>query len=499
MKNITSKNILLVFLGLSLGVQFSCSDFLEEEPISQINAETFYEDASSAEIGLTGVYNRFFNENCYSMIVTPIIMSTDDILQPSGAFSQFKNRGELLTPSLAPLNQWGKLYETISNVNFLLDEVGDLDADQFNPTPERRTEILAEGHFIRAVSYYYLYVGWGDVPLITFFPETIDEAIIPKSSKSEVLAQIRADLEIAAADLPDVISSYSNDQVTNQVKGRASKWAAKAYLARLALQENDWNTALSLSDEIINSNLYPIASQWRSIFQEPMNSTESIFEQQNDYSPGFFGSGLYGWFFGFDFEWSESALDQYEKPDTIGVTQGKDVRFDLTYTPHPWAPRYQPNKYLPPRLFEDGGIEQTNFVLVRLSELLFNRAECLNEIDFNSNRDQVVEILNMFRARAEDASWQNDWFPGVPMGTTGIPPLNANDFTSQDELRQAIRDEKRREFAFEDVMRWIDLFRWDKEYLKEITGSPTDDHLYFPIPVEEIVRNPDLEQNPAYR
>ncbi len=489
---------LIIVLGILMTSSWSCQDFLNEEPVSQINAETFYTDASSAEIGLTGIYNRFFNEYCYSMIITPILTSTDDIKQPSGAFYAFKQRGSELNATLAPLRQWGTLYETIANVNFMLDEVSKLNSEEFKPNQGRRDEILAEGHFIRAVSYYYLTVAWGDVPLITEFPQSIEDALVAKSPKEEVVAQIKEDLEIAAKDLPDMIGSYSTDQVTNQVKGRASKWAAKAYLARLALQENDWQTALNLSEEIINSGLYPFTTQWRKIFQEPMNSSESIFEQQNDYSPGFFGSGQYGWFFGFDFEWSETALNIFEKPDSIGVTQGKDVRFDLAYNPHPWAAQAQPNKYIPPRRFEDGGIEQTNFAIIRLSELLLNKAECLNEINFASNKEEVISILNMLRARAEDATWVNGWYANVPVGTTGIPPLDPNDFTTQEDLRQAIREEKRREFVFEDVIRWVDLFRWDKEYLKEITESPTDDHLYFPIPTDEIIRNPKLTQNPAY-
>lgn len=488
----------ILFIGIFLIGLWSCQDFLNEEPISQINAETFYEDAAAAEIGLTGLYNRFFNEHCYSMIITPILVSTDDIKQPSGAFYSFKDRGAELNANLAPLRQWGKLYETIANANFLIDEVNEMDTEVFNPNPARKTEVLAEAHFVRGISYYYLYVAWGDVPLLTQFPQSIEDALVPKSPRSEILAQIRADLGVASRDLPDVISSYSNDQVTNQIKGRASKWAAKTYEARLALQENDWSTALSLSEEVINSGLYPFTSQWRNIFQEPMNSSESIFEQQNDYSPGFFGSGQYGWFFGFDFEWSETALNIFERPDTVGKTQGKDVRFDLAYNPHPWSAQAQPNKYIPPRRFEDGGIEQTNFAILRLSELLLNKAECLNEIDFAANKEEIISILNMLRARAEDASWVNGWYPGAPSGTTGIPPLDPEAFTSQEDLRLAIREEKRREFVFEDVIRWVDLLRWDKEYLKEITGSPTDDHLYWPIPADEIIRNPKLEQNPAY-
>lgn len=490
--------LIIILVGILTVGNWSCQDFLNEEPVSQINAETFYVDRPSAEIGLTGVYNRFFNEYSYPMIITQILVGTDDIKQPSGSFFAFKDRAGALDPTDAPLRQWGTLYETIANANFLIDELSKLSPEDFNPTPERREEIIAEARFIRAATYYYLTTAWGDVPLVTSFPQSIEDALVPKSTRAEVLAQIIDDFQAAEKDLPDVISNYSNDAVTNQVKGRASKWAAKAYLARLALQEDDWQTALALSEDIINSNLYPFTTQWRKIFQEPMNSSESIFEQQNDYSPGFFASGQLGWFFGFDFEWGDTALEVFEKPDTIGVTQGKDVRFDLAYNPHPWAAQAQPNKYIPPRRFEDGGIEQTNFAIIRLSEILLNKAECLNEINFAGNKDEVISILNMLRARAEDASWVNGFYPNAPTGTTGIPPLDAADFTSQEDLREAIQNEKRREFVFEDVIRWVDLYRWDKEYLKQITNSPTDDHLFFPIPIDEILRNPQLEQNPAY-
>ena len=89
------------------------------------------------------------------------------------------------------------------------------------------------------------------------------------------------------------------------------------------------------------------------------------------------------------------------------------------------------------------------------------------------------------------------WLNTIPAGTTGIPPLDEAVYTTQEALRQAIRNEKRRELMFEDAIRWVDLFRWDKEYLKDITQSPTDDHLYFPVPPDEIIRNPKLVQNPA--
>lgn len=490
-------NKISIVVLLLAGVNFSCEDFLTEVPQSQVDASTFYTSAQSAEIGITGAYNRFFNEQNYAKVVMIVQASTDDVAQPTGGFSNYENR-DLMTAPDGDQAIWTNMYETIANVNFFIQEVGKMSADEF-PDPERKTSILGEAHFLKGVSYYYLYNTWGSVPLVKEFSNDPDEALIPNASKDEVRAYVIEELELAEEMLPPVIESYPDAAETNLRKGRASKWAAKTYLARLALEDADYQGALNLANEIINSGQYTFAPVWRTIFQEPYNSSETIFEQQNDYSPGFFGSGIYGWFMGFDFEWSDAARSMFETPDEVGVTQGKDVRFDLAYTPFPWGPnRWQPNKIIPPRLFANGGIEQANITILRLSEVLLIKAEALNQLGFSANKDEIISILNMLRARAEDATWTNGFFPDAPVGTTGIAPLVADDFTTQDELLTAIQDEKRRELIFEDIIRWVDLMRWDKEYLKTVTSSATDDHLYWPIPPNEIIRNPKLDQNPAF-
>jgi hypothetical protein len=486
--------IKIKFIGMIaalLAVSFSCSDFLDESPQSQVDASIYYKDRTSAETGLTGCYNKFFDQNTYPNFLITLQVSTDDILQPSGSFFQYKQRSIMKAVDVVP-GAWTGFYKDIANINFLLQEVEKIPTPAFGTNAGRKAEILAEGHFLRAAAYYYLATGWGDVPLIKEFPDDINETLIAKSTYAEVMAFVKAEFQLAEAGLPGVISAYSNDPVTNERKGRASKWAAKAYLARLALQEKDYNTALTLSNDIINSGLYPFTPVWKTIFQHPMNASESIFEQQNDLSPGFFGSGLYGWFFGYDFEFGETAFQLFEKPDVIGETQGKDVRFDLSYKP-------MPSKFAPVRAYADGGIESMNLTVIRLTEILLNKAEVLNELNFAGNKTEVINILNMIRARAEDASWVNEFYPEAPIGTTGIPPLDPDAFTTKDELFKAIQDEKRRDLLWEDVLRWVDLYRWDKDYLKAITGSTSDNHLFWPIPPDEIVRNPKLVQNPAYQ
>ena len=483
-------NSKLLILAAVISTLCGCSDFLDEKPQSQIEASLYLEDGIAAETAITGCYNRLFDQNCLPFLQVFIQVSTDDISQPNGAFFQHKKRKDMKSVDINS-GPWNAMFKTIANVNFLLQEIDKIPLSAFTDKPERKAQITAEAHFIRGVAYYYLSVAWGDVPIITEFPTGIDDTFVPKNSRAEVIAFAKKELELAEAGLPNVLTNYTNDPVTNQRKGRASKWAAKAYLARLALQENNWEKALAYSNEIIISGNYPFTNVWRAIYDHPMNASESIFEQQNDFSPGFFGSGLYGWFMGYEFEWSADAMTIFEKPTEIGKTQGKDVRFDYTYKP-------VPNKYAPVRQYADGGIESMNIIMLRLTEVLFNKAETLNELDFAGNKVEVVSILNDIRARSLDPDFQNTFFPNQVKGTTGIAPLDPVAFNTADELRTAIRAEKRRDMMFEDVIRWVDLYRWDKEYLKTICGATSDDHLFLPIPPDEILRDSNLKQNPAY-
>ena len=488
-----------LFLIPALLIFSQCDDVLEQDVYSSIEMDALYDSQISAEMGLTGCYNRFFNENAYSRLLCYFQVSTDDVKQPNGWAFQLKDRTQL-TPNPSSGGQfdlpWARMYTAVANVNLFLEKVEEIPDDKF--TDNRKKELLAEGHFLRGVCYYYLTMMWGDVPLILELRTggPADNGF-PKTSHAEVLEKVKEELTIAATDLPDVLENYSNDGETNLRKGRASKWAAKAFLARIALMEEDYDEALEQSEDIINSGLYPLEVSWRNIFEEPMNSTESIFEQQNDYSPGFFGSGQFGWFMGFDFEIADEVYELFDTADTLMVTQGKDIRWEFMFGDHPWSSDFAIRKHVPARGYNLGGIEQLNFVVIRATELHFNKYEVLIEKDYETNKQAALDFINLIRARAEDPDYENPYWE-VPKGTTGIEPLTLADVDTREKMVQALRDEKRREMIYEDGMRWFDLLRWDKQYAKQITNSATDNHLFLPYPEDEMIRNLDLVQNPAY-
>lgn len=161
---------------------------------------------------------------------------------------------------------------------------------------------------------------------------------------------------------------------------------------------------------------------------------------------------------------------------------------------------YYTNKMLNPEHaanFIHGG--QRCFPLVRFAEILLNYAEALNE--YSGPSDAVYQAVEAIRRRA------------------GLSPYQLPEGLSQDDMREWIRNERRVELAFEghrfwDVRRWLlgDTQNRQMHGMEVTRGSgqvsyevvPVDKHnfrpemYYWPIPMSEVGKSPDLEQNPGY-
>lgn len=140
----------------------------------------------------------------------------------------------------------------------------------------------------------------------------------------------------------------------------------------------------------------------------------------------------------------------------------------------------------------------TDFPIIRYADVLLMWAEALNELgDLSGAMDKVNLVRN--RVNMPDLQ-QSD--PGKDTFIAG-----------ETDLRDKIRDERRREFVNEGI-NFFDELRWEtleeKVYansggLKQCWGENVvdyvwpGDHLYkWAIPQTEIERNNDLEQNPGW-
>ncbi len=156
---------------------------------------------------------------------------------------------------------------------------------------------------------------------------------------------------------------------------------------------------------------------------------------------------------------------------------------------------YQINKAINPSTQHGVGYPYKVGIILRLAEMYLSYAEALNECD--PGNSDIMTYLNLIRERA------------------GIPALN---ITDQDDVREALRRERRVEFAFEGGMRYMDIRRWkiaEEVFATPISGMTTTaktDADFFvrkdvqqrvfpkkmylqPIPQTYIDNNPNLVQN----
>lgn len=74
--------------------------------------------------------------------------------------------------------------------------------------------------------------------------------------------------------------------------------------------------------------------------------------------------------------------------------------------------------------------------------------------------------------------------------------LDGSDAVTKEEILLAIEDERRLEFA-QEPHRWFDLVRTGRA--DEVLNVSDPNRLVMPIPIDQILADPILEQNAAYK
>jgi hypothetical protein len=365
-----------------------------------------------------------------------------------------------------------------------------------------------EAHFFRAFLYFNLVRAFGEVPLIDFKISNAVETNIPKSTAAEIYTLIDGDLSEAQKLLPQRWEA--------KWLGRVTWGTARALHAKTYMQRNDWASMLAAATEVINSGVYNLNTPFDRIFRESgENSSESIFELQcaattampastsigSQYAEvqGVRGAGI--WNLGWGWNCPTPLLaDAFEpgdprKDETLLYFVKPGDNPELIPTNKPWGekPVAQEvmNRYYNKKVYTDPSERAKytrsgfwmNIRIIRLSEMYLIAAEAANELGNTTEAQNYLEAVRS-RARGGDSSV-------LPKVTT----------TDQNELRNAIRHERRIELAME-WDRFYDLVRWGVARQVLHAAGKTgyqDRHALLPLPQSEIDKsNGVLIQNPNY-
>ncbi|MDP4290852.1 MAG: RagB/SusD family nutrient uptake outer membrane protein [Bacteroidota bacterium] len=469
----------------------SCKKSFLNVPLqNQQPAVAFFQNAADATKAVNAMYAnlREWTNIAFAPIAVESLGSDDAEKGSSPNDASFMNDFDNFTATAGEgqiLDFWHGQYQTINLANVVLDNV-----PQINMDNNLKARYVAEAKFIRAYSYFRLVRAFGDVPLRLTVPENLSEYNIPRSPKATVYSAIESDLTDAASVLPQ---SYPATDI-----GRATKGAALALHAKVAMYQKHWSDVVTYTNQIMQLG-YSLFPNFEQLFRyNNKNNSESIFEVQcmlvpgnpdasnSQYSQvqGVRGSTGGGW--GFDVP-TQDLVNEFEAGDPR--LQGT-VIFRGTTTPEGDAipaigdnPRYNMKSYVPFSQFVSGYNEgcQQNKIVLRYADVLLMNAEANNELGQSA---AALASLELVRARARQ-------------GNNAI--LTKVTTTDQNALRTAIYHERRVELAME-FDRYFDVIRQGRGLaVFGPKGWKANKNEVWPIPQNEIDLSAGvLTQNPGY-
>ncbi|HEY0653765.1 MAG TPA: RagB/SusD family nutrient uptake outer membrane protein [Chryseosolibacter sp.] len=285
------KKTAIIFCAILLGIANGCSDeFLDVQPKAALSASAL-QNAKGVNSLLIGAYSlldgwatpegayRSYQVGADNWVYGSV--ASDDAYKGTIAGDQ-PPISLIEQHNIAPDNiyfrgKWRGMYDGIARVNDVLQilpKVTDM-------TDAEKTQVIAEARFLRGHYHFELKKMYNMVPYIdevVYDPNNLESTKL--TNTEDIWPKIEADLQAAYDALP----------ATQSAKGRATKWAAGATLAKAYLFQKKYAPAKTILEAIVASNQYRLVDRYHDNFRAATNNNaESIFEVQysvNDGAPG---------------------------------------------------------------------------------------------------------------------------------------------------------------------------------------------------------------------
>jgi starch-binding outer membrane protein, SusD/RagB family len=342
------------------------------------------------------------------------------------------------------LSLWRRAYNPLADVNFLIETI-----DKSGLTTPLIQTYRGEALYFRALLYYQLVTRWGGVPLLK--ERTFD--VVQRATEDEIWALIIEDLKAAEALIPDVTNKFF-----------LSKQAVQALLARVYLDRNDKQNAITYADLVINANKFSLTTDsigFATNFIANTTSKEVIFAFVNSNTNS--RKLYYAQVNDVDPTWNYSpSLNLFSTLYSNTTGRVGDKRKSAVFSKDNTRIIKFPNGKTGQQLVTTTSADATPIIVSRLSEMYLIKAEAQG-----AGMSAQTTLTPYFAARYT-----------TPPSSGFVAALNATDF------QNLILDERQREFYGEGY-RWFDIKRTKRlDLLPGLNGR--DYLLYYPIPQLEV-------------
>ena len=475
-KNKTYIGILLSFLFIAT----SCDKMLETKSQTLLPQDKLQTEAG-CEALLFGVYDLMQEPAFYGrdIITIPEVLADNSRLSPLA--SRYKGQADNRIGS--HLDIWVESYEIIALLNEVIMYAGKL------PETSKSKAILGEALTLRGFTYFNLARVYGRepgrlvdnfdlcVPLIldAFFydgGEMGEEVYPPRATVEKVWAQIEKDLNDGFSLLE------GND--SGLMPKRVGALAAKALLSRVYLYEGKWKECVDASDYVVENapfdvyngdftNIY--SSGEENIFYLYFTNTENLGSSSLHSVNGMMPSDLDSE--GYDIAKGVGDADLCVAEELVALyDQKNDKRFKafrkakINGEKVWWSTKF--NSW-------QGAFGLDNVPVIRLSEVVLNRAEASSEL---KKEDQALADVNEIRTKR------------------GLEAVSLNG----DALLKEVLLQRRLELA-QEGHRFFDLKRRGETITKpagRVEVPYTDFRVVARISETQMDANENLVNNPGY-
>ncbi len=411
---------------------------------------------------------------------------------------------------------WYQLYVGIAYCNSTLQLINGLTTAQYPIKVERTAEVrFLRGHFYFLLKIMFNHIPWIDETIPKSAYDTVSNVSL---TSDQLWTNIENDFAFASANLP-----LTQTDLGRATKGAAQAYLAKALIYHAYTQDNSNNVTgidltkmarvSTLCDSVINSGEYSLMPDFADNFlPQYRNNAEAVFAIQysnNDGTPqGRVDAGhcldypmnvQYGCC-GFHvpsnnlinaFKTDGNGLPEFDTFNDTDVVPTGDYTIN-TFDPridHTCAIPGHPYKYQTDLVYQGSWARQPqsygynlslkevvnyrdpsfqrfppfmssskNWAIIRYSDVLLMKAEALIEL---GQQNLALPYINQVRQRAANSTTLLVQADGTPTSNYKLaiyqPGINCT--WTQDYARQALRFERRLEFAMEGY-RFFDLVRW---------------------------------------
>lgn len=238
------KQIRFTIYALSLFMLSACVN-LDLNPLSEGSSENWYSSKAEIEMSLNDFYRTDF---------FPIYdMTWSDDVTARNTTSGVQN-GTLTSENGTIAARWQNYYKGIARALRIINKMDK--ARELGVSEAEVSQYEGEAYFYMGYAYGMLAFHWGDA-ILDKTGMTLEEAYnAVRSPKAEVLAYSYECLDKAADRLP---TTYGKVQ-------RATKGAALAFKARIALYNGDYAVAAAAAKKCMDLGVYKLHSNYQDLF-----------------------------------------------------------------------------------------------------------------------------------------------------------------------------------------------------------------------------------------